>query len=110
MTDHVNNADAYAKIDAMPRQRLPASGSSFDEAPLDTKKSSTFFTPLFRKVPQKESIYWIVLLVVVLCSLATILYFVNSYAQDMDKYQASLTSVGRYNSLTENDMNAKVSE
>ena len=71
------------------------------------KENFTFFLPLFVKLPKKETIYWSFFSVVALCFTGAILHFIDSYAQDMDKYETSMTSVGKYHAIYE-DMNDNV--
>jgi hypothetical protein len=56
---------------------------------------------------KKETIYWIIVLVVALGATGIILDFINSYIKEIDAYQVSLSSVRHYEVLhksNENDL------
>jgi hypothetical protein len=69
------------------------------------KEKFIFFKPLFEKLPKKESAYWVIVSFVMLCATGIILNFIDSYIKEIDAYQVSLSSVGRYESLNKNDEN-----
>jgi hypothetical protein len=55
---------------------------------------------------RKEAAYWCIFFAASIFFTGMILRFVDSYEKDMERYQSSLTSVGRYDSFSRETGNA----
>ncbi|MFA5831043.1 MAG: hypothetical protein WC878_04420 [Candidatus Paceibacterota bacterium] len=58
-----------------------------------------FVRPLFQKLPPREAVYWLIFSSASLFCTGMILVFINSFIEETERYQAELTSVGRYRAL-----------
>jgi hypothetical protein len=73
--------------------------------PEDAQKiAGSVFGPLVTKLDFKQTVMWSVFAGVSVSSMIMILWFIDSFNREQDKYQMTLTSIGR-NHAEYNDLN-----
>lgn len=76
--------------------------SSFEDASSESEMESdikTFIRPLFQKLSTKNAIYWLIFSSVSLACVGGILFFINTFIEETDRYQTGMSSVERYHKL-----------
>ncbi|MCK9352051.1 MAG: hypothetical protein WCT49_02645 [Candidatus Paceibacterota bacterium] len=87
-----NNETPYIEFDSVPVPKSPIGVFSKENLII-------FFRPLFKKLPKKEAAYWTILSFVAFSFMGAIMLFIDSYVKDINDYQSSMSSVGKYHSV-----------